>query len=586
VKELLDMARENQGLQIALIIFVMLTVALGASTYWVYRLYDEQANKAKSAASDAMNANNLANKTAKDVEDLKRLIDVPKTDAIDVITNTFNDDMKSYGGAYPETARFYRPLLEKMAKTIREKNQELVVAADKVHILEAEYKKRQAEKDAQMKQFEERAAKAEQDKASEQSKYSNERDRITRDESKHLADLQAARKSFNENITKIEGKLQLAVQRVKKLLDENQGINEKIRTLTEGKMGAPNGEISWVNLRNGTVWINLGRADALSRQVTFGVYSAESTDVKASKASIEVTQILGDHLAEARILDDNISNPIIPGDKIFTPLWNSGEKRHFVLAGLMDLKGDGRNDLDTMLNVIKAGGGVVDCWIADSGKEKNKVQGAITVNTNCLILGPAPDEKGDPAQREAFTKILREADQYRLPKMQLADFLQRIGWKNMSTCRRWSATAAAPIPTTSAPSRTKESCGSPRAMSATSSRIASRQPARCRTPDATISSSRTEFIPFLLQTKRNECRFTEQAMDREFLGIRCRLIELAAALDRIDRNDGDAAADPRMAQVLRSLEILADRRPERAERVQATFSLPYDEKWRQQRKDE
>jgi hypothetical protein len=68
-------------------------------------------------------------------------------------------------------------------------------------------------------------------------------------------------------------------------------------------------------------------------------------------------------------------------------------------------------------------------------------------------------------------------------------------------------------------------------------------------------------------------------MDREFLGIRCRLIELAAALDRIERNDGGKpAADPRMAQILGSLEILADRQPDRVERVQMVFSLPYDAK--------
>ena len=34
-------------------------------------------------------------------------------------------------------------------------------------------------------------------------------------------------------------------------------------------------------------------------------------------------------------------------------------------------------------------------------------------------------------------------------------------------------------------------------------------------------------------------------LDREFLGVRCRLIELAASLDRIDRAGG-ASDDPRM----------------------------------------
>ena len=33
-------------------------------------------------------------------------------------------------------------------------------------------------------------------------------------------------------------------------------------------------------------------------------------------------------------------------------------------------------------------------------------------------------------------------------------------------------------------------------------------------------------------------------LDRDFLSMRCRLIELAAALDRIDRAQGSAADDP------------------------------------------
>jgi len=179
------------------------------------------------------------------------------------------------------------------------------------------------------------------------------------------------------------------------------------------------------------VWINLGRADSLARQVTFSVYPVDITDMTAKgvrKAKIEVTQILGDHLAEARVVDDEISNPILPGDKIFTPVWNPGEKRHFVLAGLMDVDGDGRSDLQTVLNLIAINGGVVDCYITDAGKQV----GQITVNTNCLILGEAPTEKGDARQRDAFTKVLREVDQLRLQKVQLADLLQRMGWKNMS----------------------------------------------------------------------------------------------------------------------------------------------------------
>jgi hypothetical protein len=69
-----------------------------------------------------------------------------------------------------------------------------------------------------------------------------------------------------------------------------------------------------------------------------------------------------------------------------------------------------------------------------------------------------------------------------------------------------------------------------------------------------------------------------QVLDREFLGIRSRLIELAAALDRVDRANGAVAGDPRWSQIRRSLELLAAGATPRAEGIEKLFSLPYDEK--------
>jgi hypothetical protein len=73
-----------------------------------------------------------------------------------------------------------------------------------------------------------------------------------------------------------------------------------------------------------------------------------------------------------------------------------------------------------------------------------------------------------------------------------------------------------------------------------------------------------------------------KVLDREFLEIRCRLIDIAASLDRIDRADSaqQVAADPRLAQIRGGIEVLLRERAERAERVQAAFSDPYDPNWR------
>jgi hypothetical protein len=68
------------------------------------------------------------------------------------------------------------------------------------------------------------------------------------------------------------------------------------------------------------------------------------------------------------------------------------------------------------------------------------------------------------------------------------------------------------------------------------------------------------------------------ALDREFLGIRSRLIDLAASLDRIERSASPSLDDPRRAQFRRALEILLSEGTDRAEQVQLAFSLPCDEK--------
>ncbi len=70
------------------------------------------------------------------------------------------------------------------------------------------------------------------------------------------------------------------------------------------------------------------------------------------------------------------------------------------------------------------------------------------------------------------------------------------------------------------------------------------------------------------------------ALDREFLEIRARVLELAAALDRLDRAGESGVADPRLARIAEGIQALESSQSDRAERVQLIFSLPYDQEWR------
>jgi hypothetical protein len=71
-----------------------------------------------------------------------------------------------------------------------------------------------------------------------------------------------------------------------------------------------------------------------------------------------------------------------------------------------------------------------------------------------------------------------------------------------------------------------------------------------------------------------------QTLDREFLTIRCKLLEAAAALDRVERGQGSAAADPRWEKIRETLAILGKPGIDRAEQLQLIFSLPYEPAWR------
>ncbi|MEO8494426.1 MAG: hypothetical protein ABI614_05120 [Planctomycetota bacterium] len=70
-----------------------------------------------------------------------------------------------------------------------------------------------------------------------------------------------------------------------------------------------------------------------------------------------------------------------------------------------------------------------------------------------------------------------------------------------------------------------------------------------------------------------------QVLDREFLEIRAKVLELAASFDRLDRAAGAVAGDPRLSLVREAIDVLQSDADDRAEQVQLIFSLHYDDEW-------
>jgi len=70
-------------------------------------------------------------------------------------------------------------------------------------------------------------------------------------------------------------------------------------------------------------------------------------------------------------------------------------------------------------------------------------------------------------------------------------------------------------------------------------------------------------------------------LDRFFLDIRHRILDVAAGLDRIEsaQHADLAKNDPRMNSLTKAIAILIDDQPDHTERIQMAFSDAYDPHW-------
>jgi hypothetical protein len=433
------MARENQGLQIALIIFVMLTIILGVTTFLYVRQYGEAAKNASAMEQKANEADTTARKIQDDLNTVKGYLGVATTDKIDAIGEQFREDMKEFAAGLSENQWSYREALRNQFTTIQTKNESLTRTETANQQLQARIEQLEQSKAPLVAQEKNRADQADAQYAKARSAYNDARASLEEQQRKQLRDFVQNRQKADEQIATLNGQIEQQAERNRELEELLKSRNEQIIEIIEPTFEMADGKIRWVNQRNQTVWINLGLADALQRLTSFSVYPADTNDVTkvGKKASIEVTQILGDHLAEARIVEDEPGNPVMPGDVIHTPVWAPGEREHFVLTDGMDLDGDGKSDLQTVIHIITMNGGVVDCHITDEGER----HGDFTSKSRYLVMGDDPDETASQARLDAHRQILLDAEQRGLMKITLKDLLDKMGWKNLTPVLRYGVGA-------------------------------------------------------------------------------------------------------------------------------------------------
>jgi hypothetical protein len=376
--------REGQGLQIALILFVITTLILFVITYlfwnWSQTLTADNTELKQRAdqADDALRTSETEN------GELKHFLGFAADQSFDGIKPSLEEEMKTYGQGLPEEQQNFRELPAHLLTRIQDLSKQLAEANQREQQLIAEKNNiRQEETGVSEK------ALAAESKAAEDLKAM--RGQFEQDRAKLQADLNRISQALDagqRQLTEIKEKTDKQIAENNELLRQKeailQGKNDLIKTLTSpDTFEVPDGSVSGVMPGTDTVWIDVGQAHGLRPKITFSVYDADQSNLATAekKASIEVMKV-HPRLAEAKIIERDYANPILPGDVINTPLWVPNGYLRFALLGRMDIDGDGSDDRQLLKNLIQLNGGKVDAEDLDG-----RVQGEMTVNTRYLVQG-------------------------------------------------------------------------------------------------------------------------------------------------------------------------------------------------------
>ncbi|MDP7020307.1 MAG: hypothetical protein QGG36_31205 [Pirellulaceae bacterium] len=436
--------RENQGLQIALIIFVILTLLLCITTYVFYRQSEEakkqfaqsqeQLNTSKAAFDLAFNkaewlkyfvgAEEASERTALDQNTL------PKDDELNTLIAKFDRDMQQWRGLDRDTLN-YGNLPEKLIAAVRDRNNFARNLETTNLDLQVKVTKTIEDQTARATEAIRGQQTLAEDLAKRTSTFETDRTSLNTkiaDRAKRIATVQ------NELTTTQEAAL-VAKEEASKDINELEIVRamlaKKLESLGTENFEMPDGKITWVNQRQNVLWINLGSTDGLRPQTTFSVYEHDSNGVanEETKGRIEVTRIIKGHLAEARILEDEVANPILPGDLIHTAAWQPGRRLRFAMVGVLDIDNDDRTDNALVRRIITMNGGLVDQELTNDGK---LVGDGMSVNTRYIIKGPppiSPSGQVDDDVLAAYTDVITRSQRLGISEISLDEFLNYMGWK-------------------------------------------------------------------------------------------------------------------------------------------------------------
>lgn len=400
--------RTQQALSIALSLFVMLTFALGVTTYLFFTKRQEADQAQQTATTAAAEAQAAMQATKDEMATLRGIIGVaaemPIADVETGLAKLFEGDFQGFAG----DEKSYLRLIEWLRAEFRTKSEAVTKA-------EAEAKAAQAKAAADVKAAQDAVAAAKEAEATavaglkaakdefDQKRTAHEAQqgklldgkRTEEEKARDLANLKLQITGVGEYLPParrvgLEGKkpeeqLEIIrnelrnqakeITRLNELLSvariADPAVQEAIAKLQPeaDRIDAVDGRVIDVDPRSGQVLVSCRSTGGIRPGLVLHVFppGGQRPQFGDRKAVVEVTEVEGPSLLRTVVRQEDTRNPILAGDGVASSLWAPGMSPAIVIVGSADVDADGRSDAKALEELVtKAGGRVVNDVATDT----------------------------------------------------------------------------------------------------------------------------------------------------------------------------------------------------------------------------
>jgi hypothetical protein len=443
--------------QITAIIAIILVVVLIIPLVIMGRDHQTLSEQTKQAKKEQSDAAQKAATLEGEVKTLKTLMAGTEAATLDDMRKQHAEVVeKALPGENDSTRSYHDTVATLLGDLERERELHRKTNEEKAQ-LESDFSNAQKSHESVVKQIRDKLAETERDRDAVQRRFL-----VTKEESDRQ--LRIAQDQQNATLARSERVKHELNEQAQQLANANRDIRESnahlagmLEDIRNPNVEHPAGKIISVDQQAGSAVINLGDEDGLRVRTMFSVYHSSITGLSfrtapvgreavycdvcrreiardVSKASIEVMQILGPHKARVRILDDVLTDPIMVGDVVYSPIWKPGQNLRFALTAGMHLPGSSiESGTEAIKRLIEMNGGIVDCWIdttVDEGEEC--LQGSISDFTNFIVVNERAARALEPEAARVQQALVESAKNRAIKAISLEDLLSRMGWKNMA----------------------------------------------------------------------------------------------------------------------------------------------------------